>query len=45
MIEIYGMNTTALAAELEYRRQTLARNAGRVQTRRSWWRRSWVSSR
>ena len=45
MIEIYGLNTAALTAELEHRRQVLARSAGRIQPRRSWWRRSWVSSR
>jgi hypothetical protein len=43
MIEVFGINTDALTAELEYRRTTRARTISRRPLpRTSWWRRSEV---
>lgn len=41
MIEIYGLNTDALHAEIDYRRSTRARTESRRPLpRTTWWRRS-----
>lgn len=46
MIEMFGLNTDALNAEVEYRRSTLVRgHARRPLPRTAWWRRTVASGR
>ena len=46
MIEMFGLNTDALTAEVDYRRSTLARgHSRRPLPRTTWWRRSIAGGR